>query len=107
MADKNNDINVTKPGGIIHTDNDYVDQPKGTHRFALNAIGETSEGDQLNLSNESSNDAIALFKEGFITIGDEYIGDDLEVLILVNPTTGAEEIGTIDKSDRYTALVET
>jgi hypothetical protein len=107
MADKNNDIGVQKPGTVLHTDNHPIDQPKGTTRYALNAVNEASDGQHKSLSNEGSNYAVSEFKEGFHPIGDEYLGDDLEIIIQVNPTTGEEEIGTLSKSHTYTPVVET
>ena len=43
---------VSATAGGLHLDNDPVNQPKGTLRFALNAVVEASDGKYNTVSNE-------------------------------------------------------
>lgn len=91
----------------LWTDGDAVNQPKGTHRFALNSVNESKEGQQGFRSNERSNYIVSLLPDGFFPIGDRYIEDDLSVIISVNPDTNRELIGVITKDDKYRTIVDT
>lgn len=99
-------IPVDVSGGL-HTDNDPINQPKGTLRYALNAVDETVIGHQKSISNERSTWQTDVFPMGFKPIGDVYLGDDISGVILVNPKTGKQEIGLINKDHKYTTVVDT
>jgi hypothetical protein len=99
--------NVTKVYTGLHNDNNPIDQPKGTHRFALNAVNEANDGQQMNLSNERGTAISANLPDGFYILGDRYFENGEGVLILKNPITGKEEIGLVDRSDKYTTVVNT
>lgn len=99
--------NVTKVNSGLHTDTDPVNQPKNTYRYALNAVIETKDGQQGNISNELSNFECTTKPNGFEIIGNVYIGDDTSGVILVNPITGDEQIGILTKGSKYVPIVET
>lgn len=110
MVDKEEQIyssNVTEVDSILHTDNDPIQQPKGTHRFALNMVSETSDSSTRFRSNEKSNYSTTVRPLGFEFIGDRYIENDLSVVILTNPTTNQDEIGILTKDNKYTTIVNT
>lgn len=102
---KQYNTNVTKVYTGLHNDNNPIDQPKGCHRFALNAVNEAQDGQHLNLSNERGFAISDLLPEGFYPIGDRYIEDNETVVISVNPTTNRSEIGRIDKDGKYKTVV--
>src|SRR5688500_10283911 len=98
---------VNQSGKGLHTDTDPLNQPKGTYRFALNAINEAEDGQHAFVSNEPANYACTNRPLGFEIIGDCYIGDDTSVVIMVNPVSGFEEIGLVNKDNLYTTIVNT
>jgi hypothetical protein len=107
MAKNNDGILVNDFSNGIYTDCNPVDQPKGTYRFALNAIEESKDGNQRKLSNEPSNFDVSTIPAGFLPCGDKYIGDNTTVLMLVNPTTDKQQIGLVNKDNKYSVHVET
>ncbi len=100
----NSDIPEIEKGVFI--DCDPLKQPKGTRRFTLNGIEEVIDG-KNKVSNEPSNYSCDSFTDGFYPIGNEYIGDDNSVVLLTDPLQGIDEIGIIDKDDKYKVLVHT
>lgn len=104
---KLNSTTVTKVYKGLSSDLGPDRQPKECPRFALNAVNEASDGEQLSLSNERGFLASTNFPAGFYPIGDRYLEDNQTVVILVNPTTGRSEIGTVTKDDKYTTIVNT
>jgi hypothetical protein len=100
-------VKVSATGRKLNTDCNPVDQPEGTHRFALNAVSETRDGEHGHISNERANFLATVISSGFYPIGEKYIQDDMNFIITVNPTTGVEELGTLYKNDVYTVLVNT
>lgn len=107
MANQQSDIVVTRIATVLNTDCEPIDQPKGTHRYALNAINEHSEGGQSRLSNELSNQAIESLTTGFLPVGHRYMNNDTTAVISTNPSTGVTEIGIINRSDEYEVIVNT
>jgi len=91
----------------IHTDNDPLNQPRGTSRYTFCGVDESITGKQGSISNERSNYLVGNITSGYKPIGDRYIEDDLSVILSVNPVTGYDEIGIITKDHRYTTLVST
>lgn len=102
---KNTDLNNLNSG--LYTNCSPNEQPKGTYRFALNAVEETIDGNERKLSNEPSNFDSTAFTSGFFPIGDVYIGNNVSAIISVNPLTGKQEIGLIDKDNKYQIHVST
>lgn len=98
---------VTEFDSVLHTDNDPLNQPRNTHRFALNAVNESIDGQQKSLSNERANFVSTTRPDGYEIIGDKYIEDDTSVLILTNSSTGQDEIALLKKDGKYYTLVNT
>ena len=98
---------VQEPIIGLDMDTPPVKQTKGSYRYALNAVIETSQGNQRRISNEGGAIKTTNIPEGFNPIGDRYIGEDSLVVILKNETTGKEQIGVIDKNHKYTTVVDT
>jgi len=107
MAKELINTTVTQTGRTLHTDTDPVSQPKGTHRFALNAVNEARDGQQGFLSNERANYQVDQLPEGYYPIGDVYIGDDTSAVIARNEILGREIIATINKDNKVTIHVDT
>src|SRR5688572_18769557 len=99
--------NVTKPSTGLHNDNNPIDQPKGTYRYAINAVNEAQDGQQTALSNERGSTVSSQIPEGFFILGDRYLEDNLSAVILHNPTTGKDQIGFLNKDGVYTVVVDT
>lgn len=96
---------ITPFGGGIVTDVPPQSQPKGTMRFALNAVIRSTEGDATFPSSEESNIAVTTFPAGYIPIGKVYIGDNESAIFLVNPATDFSQIGILNSKDTYTPIV--
>lgn len=77
---KNDNIRTSQG---INTDASKSDQPEGKIRFALNAVDESSDGDNRFVSRERSNQSYAAFKEGFIQIGDVDIDKENKCVFFV------------------------
>lgn len=101
------DKNISRPSSMLHTDNAPIDQPKDSYRMALNAMPETDEGEQNFISNEGSNLDTTGIRAGCYPLGDRYIGDGVNLLFSVNPTTNTDYIGILDSDGVYKELVET
>ena len=71
----------------LHLDNNPIDQPESTYRFALNTVNESSEGDLGFLANEKSNSECGQLPEGFVPIGYVSIKDNKTVVFSTNNTT--------------------
>ena len=91
--------NITRAFKGLHTDNSPQDQPKGTYRFALNGITETDNDNFI--SNEESNERCVEFPQNYVPIGKEYIGNNQNVIFLVNEDENLSEIGILDGNCNY------
>lgn len=100
-----NKKNITKPYKGLYTDASPLEQPKGTYRFALNAVNETELGDLAFNSNEESNEVCFELPEGYIPIGKVYIGNNNTVIFSVSSDETLSEIGIADGSCNYTTHV--
>lgn len=98
-------INTVNAG--MSTDTDPIGQPKGSPRFALNTVNEVSDGKHNFRSNEGSNYSTGTKPEGFLPIGDEYIGDDTHAVIMTNPITNRDIIGLLNKDSKFSTVVNT
>jgi hypothetical protein len=98
---------ISTTGSKLHTDSSPINQPKGTHRFALNAVVESEDGDHNFITNERANFLCTVINQGFFPIGEEYFGEDASLVISVNSITGVENIGVIDRDNIYRTIVET
>lgn len=99
--------NTNKPFKGLHTDNDPSLQPESTYRYALNAVNENKEGNQTSVSNEGSNYSCTTIPDGFKIIGDKYLEDNTSVVFLVNPSSGRQQIGLLQKDNVYETVVDT
>ena len=80
--------------GLIN-DTPYSDQPQGSVTFALNSVDETLEGDMSISSTENSNQVFAAIPNGFVVIGQEYIGDGDTAVLLANLEETVSLIGIL------------
>ena len=78
--------------GKLSTDTSLVAQPAGTTRFVLNGVNESDEGDLSFRMNEESNFECYEFPQGFVPVGDVYVGSG-ETLIFLASDTGDSIIG--------------
>ena len=99
--EKNIDLTIQKPVVGLNTDVSPLNQPKGTYRFALNAVNESSNGDKNTITTEegtttfdslSINVNPAYYDENikdFIIIGKIYIDDNEHAVFgITNHQTG-------------------
>lgn len=105
MKDNNN--NVNRPSKGLHTDSSPIDQPKGTYRYAKNAVLESREGDVGFISNELSNKVCALLPQGYIPIGKTYMTGGEVALFLVKEDETLSEIGILTENCKYETVVNT
>lgn len=104
----NNEIqknNLTQLSKGLHSDNSYVDSPKGTYRFALNSVHETELGDFSFISNEESNEIYTSITEGYIPIGKCYIGNNELAIFSVSSDNINSEIGILKSNNKYEVYV--
>ena len=80
--------------GLIN-DTPYSDQPQGSVTFALNSVDETLEGDMSISSTENSNQLFASIPNGFVVIGQEYMGDGDTAVLLANLDETVSLIGIL------------
>lgn len=90
----------------INIDCNPLDQPRGSRRFTLNTVERSSDG-QTNLANEPSNISSTTFPDGYLPIGDRYVGSGNTFVILVNPDTNRQDLGVVDIKDVYASIVNT
>lgn len=98
----------------LNTDANPEAQPKGTYRYALNAVQGQHEGDGLLIGNESSNVFCAALPDGFVPIGHVYIGDGETCIFSVHSekhhngdySSTSGQIGILSAKNTYTKLVE-
>lgn len=96
--------NVTVSAKGLYTDSSPEQQPKGTYRFALNAIDETIEGDGISLSNEGSSE-LCIDKPGFLPLGTCYIGNNKNIMFYVSEDESISEIGILDENCNYEIVI--
>jgi hypothetical protein len=92
MEDKKN---IIKAGALV-TDTSMIDQPQGTHRFVLNAVNETDEGDSGNRITEESNAPCYPIPTGFIPTGSIYISDEKTIQFFAS-SIGNSIIAVLDR----------
>lgn len=96
--------NISQFNKGLYLDNSIIDSPKGSYRFALNAINETELGNAGFISNEESNKPCGNIPQGFIPIGKVYIGNNKTVIFLVSENNMISEIGILHDCE-YTTVV--
>jgi len=101
MEDKKN---IIKAGALV-TDTSMIDQPQGTHRFVLNAVNETDEGDFGNRTTEESNSPCYPIPTGFIPIGSIYVSDENTVQFFAS-SEGNSIIALLDRECNLNILVD-
>ena len=97
------DKNVNRPHKGMLQDNNPVDQPKESYRYALNAVNETSDGNRTLLSNEKSNDECWALFPGYFPIGKVYTVDNKVVIF---STDGAVSYIGIVKDCIYETIIK-
>ena len=97
--------NISQFNGGLHTDNSFVDSPKGTYRFALNSVNETELGDSGFIGNEESNEICGTLTEGYIPIGKCYMEDNNLVIFSVSEDGQSSEIGILNNNCEYVVQV--
>jgi hypothetical protein len=96
---------ITETGIGLHLDSAIVERPKGTYRYALNAVMETDLGDISLLSNEESNEPCAYLPQGYTPLGKVYIGDNRTAIFSKSADGLLDEIGILDNACTYTTHV--
>jgi|688.fasta_scaffold10132_9 hypothetical protein len=94
--------NVNRPNKGMVQDNNPVDQPKETYRYALNAVNETNDGNRNLLNNEKSNEQCWELPLGFYPIGSCYTINNEILIFSVSGITSA--IGIV-KDCTYTEIL--
>ena len=62
-------FNLSKPFIGLDQDSVIQEQPKGSYRFALNAVNESLEGESKSLSNEESNQRVVDIPVNYVVLG--------------------------------------
>ena len=75
--------NTNRPYKGMAQDNNPVDQPKESYRYALNAVNETNDGNRNLLNNEKSNDKCWELPNKFYPIGSCYTINNEVLIILI------------------------
>lgn len=102
MSDKKHISGFSK--GLVK-DYSFDNQPLETYSYALNVVNETTEGDIGFLINEQSHELTSYIPNGYVVIGDIYIGNNNTIIFSV--FDGISEIGILDEKDLYTTLINT
>lgn len=84
---------LQRPHKGLYMDSSYIDQPKATYSFALNAVSESLEGDNNKISFEQSNEISILLPDGLSLLNTTYIGKNSFCVFLVG---NHSEIGIIN-----------
>ena len=106
MAEQQYNVDVNETSRGLYSDSPYLRQPPGTHRFALNAVNEATDGEQYVLSNELGCRAVAQIPEGYYIIGDRYMTNDDTAVILTNPSNNKTQIGIVNRANKYVPIVD-
>jgi len=95
---------VIQPGGL-NVDNNLVNQPSNTLRFALNTVNKTLEGDGGGRAIENSNEPCYNLPFNATPIGKVYIGDQNTLLFLVD-SLGNSIIAIADRECNVEVIVD-
>ena len=104
MAKQEKRQGVPHKRGIV-TDTSYLGQPQGALTFALNTVNESQVGDRGWKSNEQSNEPCYSLPDGYVPIGQIYIGNNQTVIFSSSLNEQLNEIGITDANCQYTTLV--
>lgn len=92
---ENNSVNFAAIG--MNQDSSTSQMKKGQLGYALNAVVENYDGQQVNYQNEPKDIFCCQFPDGYKVIGVKNILEIKKtVFFLVNPSTNSSEIGTMD-----------
>lgn len=94
MPNRENDLNQPIKGLNLDIHPVNLDS-KNAYVFALNAKQESEDGNQVNITNDSSNTLALNFPDGYKVIGKKNIEDNRTIIFLYNPDTKSSEIGYI------------
>lgn len=96
MADIQNNIKIIPNSPIVGMNTDAITSQlkDGQVTYALNAVIENFDGNQVNYQNEGGNSFCTSLKEGYRVIGRHLIPEQNKTIYFqTNPTTGDSEIG--------------
>ena len=96
--------NITRPISGLITDTSPVDQPKGSYRYALNAVDNSVDGDVSKLTNEKGHSVVTKLPDGYALVGSINMTRNRIVLFSIAPGSGDSEIGLLEE-DSYTTVV--
>jgi hypothetical protein len=105
MAKQRKQQQGVSPKRGLSTDTSYLNTPPGALTFALNVVNESEVGDDGWRSNEQSNEPCFTLGEGFIPIGQIYIGKGETVIFSVSQDEELSEIGITNVDCQYTTIV--
>ena len=104
--------NLTEFTNGLFQDSSLLYQPKGSQRFALNAVNghsvagnEEQPGYNITKHNEESNEVYTSLTPGYIPIGQVYVGNNEIVIFSVTENNTNSEIGIMNGFGNYTVLV--
>jgi hypothetical protein len=95
---------VTYPVKGMYLDGHASAQPENTYRFALNAVNNSTEGEEGFLATEQGN-VQAFEMDGKVIIGHLALANDEAIIFSISPTTTRSEIGKLDKFNNYTTIL--
>lgn len=99
--------NVSQLQTGLHTDNNVEEQPKGTYRFALNAINSSQKGDENLKSNEEGNINFCNLPKDTVVLGKIYFKTDKVLLFLCKDDNSVSYIGVFDVTlETFTVIVD-
>lgn len=97
---------IERPFKGLHIDNNCIDQPKDTYRFALNAVNKNNNGNLNFISNENSHRECGQISNGFTILNSCYISNNRNIIFSINTTTNISEIGILYDNCTYEILLQ-
>jgi len=98
---KDTGVNINTAQKGMYKDSHPMYQPKGTYRYAQNAVSETSGV----LVNEEGNNSPTSLTKGYTPIGKCSISDNETIIFSVSQDGKTSEIGLLTNIDKYSVLV--
>lgn len=99
--------NITRIPIGLNRDNSFEQQQEGTYPFALNAVLQNRDGNQMELSNEESNTLLSSIKKNHTVIGNIYMSDGDYAIFSVDESINNSNIGIFNtKTSKYKIVVD-